>query len=157
MRNIFNIFLLISIVCISTQNVYAQKNSSTQKKEIVLPKVKTFLGDYENNSAVNKEEGAYLITLPLRIVDDKGKEYPIDGYQFLYKKKGKLENEETGKEQTIYTTPSARFTKTPLPKVWIDNIQLNLQSGEEFYFFDVLVKDSKGNIFFAPNLKITIQ
>jgi hypothetical protein len=158
MKKLLSIILLVTIVCCGTQVAYAQKkNPSSKKEEIHLPKVITLLGNYRDSAKVSTEEGAHLIALPLRIVDDKQNLYAIYEYQFLYKRKGQKENEVTGKTESIFTTSSAWFDQTPLPKIWIDNIKEKLQSGEELYFFDVLVKDSKGIIFFAPNIKITIQ
>ena len=158
MKTVLSIFLLIAITCSSTQVLYAQKKKTNPpKEEIHLPKVKTFLGNYHDTAKVSTEEGSYLIALPLKVVDDKANLYAIYEYQFLYKRKGQKENDETGKTETVFTTSSAWFDQTPLPKIWVDNIKDKLQSGEELYFFDVLVKDSKGIIFFAPNIKITIQ
>ncbi len=83
--------------------------------------------------------------------------YPIDSYHFLYKRKGVIEDEETGRKQVAFTTISELFEKSPLPKIWIDNIQNGFQTGEELYFFDIVVKDKAGRRFFAPDLKITVQ
>ncbi|HET7117622.1 MAG TPA: hypothetical protein VFI29_14100, partial [Hanamia sp.] len=63
----------------------------------------------------------------------------------------------TGKRETTFTLAADRFYSTPLPKVWIDNIQGRLQPDEQLYFFDIVVKDKKGRRFFAPELKITIK
>ena len=50
-----------------------------------------------------------------------------------------------------------RFTVTPLPEIWQSNINEFLHTGEELFFFDVIVFDKQGKLFFAPELKIIIQ
>ena len=81
----------------------------------------------------------------------------IDSYHFLYKRKGVIQDEETGKKSITFTTVSDIFKTTPLPKIWIDNLKDGFQKDEEIYFFDIIVKDKKNRKFFAPDLKINIQ
>jgi len=50
-----------------------------------------------------------------------------------------------------------RFEETPLSKIWVSTIQDELHTGEALYFFDIVVKDKDGHIFFAPNLKLIVQ
>ena len=75
----------------------------------------------------------------------------------VYKEKGYIVDDETGKNEVTFTNVADRFDKTPLPKVWIDNIKGRLQKDEQLYFFDIVVKDKEGREFFAPELKITIK
>lgn len=121
------------------------------------PVVKTSLGVNQNGALVTVDEGRQLVGLPLKIVDNKGNEYAIDSYQFLYRQKSYIQDDETGKKEVSYTITADRFNTTPLPKVWIDNIKDRLQKDEQLYFFDIVVKDKLGRIFFAPELKITIK
>lgn len=121
------------------------------------PVVQTFLGVNTNGAAVTKAEADQLIALPLKVMDAKKNVYTIDSYQFLYKRKSVVQDEETGKKQSTFTITSDRFKATPLPKVWIDNIRGGFQKDEELYFFDIVVKDNAGRFFSAPELKITIQ
>ncbi|MEO7536662.1 MAG: hypothetical protein ABIU30_22595, partial [Ferruginibacter sp.] len=103
------------------------------------------------------EEAKQVITLPLKIVDDKNLGYNISSYQFAYKRIGITEDEETGKTSPQSDIAAERFTTTPLPEVWQKNIVEGLHKGEELYFFDIIVFDKQGRRFFAPELKITIQ
>ena len=121
------------------------------------PVVKTFLGINQDGALVTAEEARQLIALPLKITDDKNNSYPIESYQFLYKKKGFLQDEETGKVSVVFTIQASHFDKTPLPKIWVDNLQDGFQKDEQLYFFDIIVKDKEGRGFFAPPLKITIR
>lgn len=121
------------------------------------PVVKTFLGVNQNGAKVTADEGEQLVGLPLKVVDAKNEQYTVNSYQFLYKEKSYILNDETGKRETVFTIASDRFTATPLPKVWVDNIKNKLQPDEELYFFDIVVKDKEGRLFSAPELKITIK
>ena len=51
----------------------------------------------KNGATVTVDEAAQLIALPLKITDEKNNVYPIDSYQFLYRKKGGIQDEQTGK------------------------------------------------------------
>lgn len=136
---------------------FAQDSTVTKVPKFKPPVVKSYLGINTNGAAVTKEEASELITLPLKIMDDKKNTYAIDSYHFLYKRKGVIQDEETGKKSTTFTNVADLFKTTPLPKVWIDNLKDGFQKDEELYFFDIVVKDNKNRKFFAPDLKITIQ
>ena len=97
------------------------------------------------------------ISLPLTITDDKNVNYVISSYQFAYKRIGVTEDEVSGKASPQTDMAADRFTVSPLPPVWQKNIIEGLHSGEELYFFDIIVFDKQGRRFFAPELKITIQ
>jgi len=150
-------------VCIFLFSVTAEI-SFGQQKEIITkvqkfkpPVVKTFLGTDENGATVTADEGSQLVGLPLKIVDAKNNQYPVQSYQFLYRQKSYIQDDETGKKKAVFTIASARFNATPLPDVWINNIKGRLQKDEQLYFFDIVVKDKEGRNFFAPELKITIR
>lgn len=121
------------------------------------PVVKTFLGRNEKEATVTIEEANQLVNFPLKIVDDKNITYTISSYQFLYRKKSVVEDEETGKRASVFTNTASRFKETPLPKVWKENISGGLQKGEELYFFDIIVNDKQGRKFFAPDVKIIVK
>ncbi len=136
---------------------FAQDPAITKVPKFKPPVVKSYLGINTNGATVTKEEASQLIALPLKITDDKKNIYTIDSYHFLYKRKGVIQDEETGRKSTTFTNVADLFKTTPLPKVWIDNLKDGFQKDEELYFFDIVVKDSKNRKFFAPDLKITIQ
>ena len=95
--------------------------------------------------------------MPLKVIDAKNNQYTIDSYQFLYRQKSFIRDDETGKKEEVFTISADRFNTTPLPKVWVDNIRRSLQQDEQLHFFDIVVKDKEGRQFFAPELKITIK
>jgi hypothetical protein len=135
----------------------AQKPVITRVGKFKPPVVQTFLGANTNGAVVTKDEAAQLIALPLKVTDAKNNVYTIDSYQFLYKRKSVIQDEETGKKQSTFTVVSDRFKTSPLPKVWVDNLTGGFQKDEQIYFFDIVVKDNMGRLFSAPELKITIQ
>lgn len=136
---------------------FAQNDSITRVPRFKPPVVKSYLGINTNGAAVPVAEASQLITLPLKITDDKKNVYNLDSYHFLYKKKGVIQDEQTGKKSITFTNLADFFKTTPLPKMWIDNLKDGFQKDEELYFFDIIVADSKNRKFFAPDLKITIQ
>ena len=147
-------FLLVSFAATS----FAQDSTIiTKVPKFKPPVVKTYLGVNQNGAQVTVDEGNQLVGLPLKIVDDKNNTYAVDSYQFLYKQKSSILDDETGKRETTFTLAADRFDTTPLPKMWVDNIAGRLQPDEQLYFFDIVVKDKQGRSFFAPELKITIK
>lgn len=122
------------------------------------PVVKTFLAKFTGiNATCSAETGKQIITLPLRIVDEKNNSYAISSYQLAYKRLAVKEDETTGQTTPTTDLVAQRFTETPLTGIWKTSIIEQLQKGEELFFFDVIVSDGKGHRFFAPDLKLTIQ
>lgn len=157
MKIILKRSLLFYLLLAASAIVAQDKTVITKEPKFKPPVVKTYLGINQNGAAVTKEEASQLIALPLKVVDDKNNRYPIDSYQFLYRRKSFVQNDENGKKEVTFTIVADRFFATPLPKVWIDNTKDQFQKDEQLYFFDIVVKDKEGRIFFAPELKITIQ
>ena len=151
-------FLLISCVIHHSLLAQASVKPGTVSKMVKFkpPVVQTFLGRNINGAAVTIEEANQMINLPLKVADDKNNVYTISSYQFMYKKKSVVENEQTGKREIVFTTVADLFKTTPLPDVWKANIGGGLQKGEELYYFDIIVKDKLNRKFFAPELKIKI-
>lgn len=121
------------------------------------PAVRTFLGRNSQTADVTVEEANQLVNLPLKITDDKNNAYTVSSYQFMYKRKSVVRNEETGKKEVVFTTVADLFKITPLPQVWRNNIGGGMQKDEELYFFDIIVKDKLDRKFFAPDVRIRVQ
>ena len=150
------LLFFIAFGCIAF-HVSAQDTKIVKVPKFKPPVVKSYLGNNTNGDTVTKEEASQLILLPLRITDNKKNTYQIDSYHFLYKRKGIIQDDETGKKESTFTTGADVFRTTPLSKIWIDNIKDGFQKGEEIYFFDIVVKDKSDRKFFAPDLKIAIE
>ena len=150
-------FLFIVLFVNKSLLSFAQNDSIIKVPKFKPPAVKSYLGINTNGTAVTKEEAAQLISLPLKVTDDKKNIYNITSYHFLYKRKGVIEDEATGKRSVTFTNLADFFKTSPLPKAWVDNLKDGFQKDEELYFFDIIVTDNKNREFFAPDLKITIQ
>ena len=158
MKIIMKYFLCIFLFAATAKISFAQqKEAITKVQKFKPPVVKTYLGINQNGAQVTADEGSQLVGLPLKIVDAKNNQYPVESYQFLHRQKSFIKNDETGKIETVFTIVSDRFNATPLPKTWSDNIKGRLQKDEQLYFFDIVVKDKEGRKFFAPEIKITIK
>ncbi len=161
MKKNLKLLLLVLICCSTTHLLFSQqtteKGTITKITKFKPPVVKSILGINSDGATVTIDEANQLIALPLKISDTQGNSYKIDSYHFLYKKKGVVEDEQTGRKQMTFTTVASLFDKTPLPKVWQENIQNGFQKDEEMYFFDIVVQDNAGRKFFAPDLKIHIK
>lgn len=152
MKHIQKLFLLI-LVLASSQLMAQTKLAAAPYK---VPKLYTQLGEFRDSVSISVGEAEKSIGQTLKIFDDKKGAYSISSYQFLYKKKGVTENEETGKVSPTTTIVAQRFNTTPLPQVWIDTIREEVKSGEELYFFDVIAKDAQGRVMYAPDFKIKV-
>ena len=151
------IFFFFFLLASSTNLLAQNKETIIKEPKFKPPVVKTFLGVNQNGAQVTVDEGVQLVGLPLKITDAKNNQYTVVSYQFLYRQKSYILDDETGKKEQVFSISADRFKETPLPKVWVDNIKQRLQEGEELYFFDIVVKDKEGRNFFAPELKITIK
>lgn len=147
------------VTCLVAISIKAQTPDTTVTKVIKFrpPVVKTFLGRNSQTGTVTLEEANQLINLPLKIIDDKNNLYDVASYQFMYKKRSVIENEQTGKKEIAFTTVADLFKTTPLPEIWRKNIAGGLQKDEELYYFDIIAKDKLNRKFFAPELKIKIN
>ena len=157
MKVFIKIFLFSLLLFPAGYLVAQNKEKIIKEPKFKPPVVKTFLGINQNGALVTADEGDQLAGLPLKITDAKNNQYTVVSYQFLYRQKSFIMDDETGKKEQVFTLSADRFNSTPLPKVWVDNIKQRLQSDEQLYFFDIVVKDKEGRQFFAPELKITIK
>jgi hypothetical protein len=146
-----------NIMCQPVKQAPIKPGTITKVTKFKPPVVTTMLGRNTKSAIVTVEEANQLLSLPLTITDDKNSAYTITYYQFMYRKKSVIENEETGRKEVVFTTVADLFKATPLPQLWINNIAGGLQKDEELYFFDIIVKDKLNREFFAPDLKLRIQ
>lgn len=166
---VFVKYLFTALCSASMATVLAQKPKPAPAKptaarqagfqKFTPPKLTSMLGIRSGDSVVVVvEEALQLVRLPLRITDDKKNVYSISSYQAMYKKRGVTESEDmSGKTSPVFSTVINNFKSTPLPPLWVKSISETLRSGEELYFFDIVVKDAEGKLMFAPNLRIKIK
>jgi len=151
--------LFISIGLLFGANVHAQKTPATVKtQKFKAPKLFTHLGNVTDSVVtITEAEAENIIALPLKIVDDKKNEYTVSSYQFLYNRRVVTEDEQSGKVTPTSSIASSRFTSSPLPQLWVNQVREQLKSGEYLYFFDVIAKDSQGRVMYASTLKIMVK
>lgn len=149
--------LLLTSFCTSLMAQVGGK-PATKKAKFNPSTVKSYLGKFSGKNAIaTVSEAKQVLALPLRLTDAKNNSYKISSYQFAYTKWGSVEDEVT-KEVTQKSTLSAdRFTTTPLPEIWQENVTEALHAGEELFFYDIIAFDPEGRRFFAPEIKIVIQ
>ncbi len=147
------LFLFLVLLAAGTQ-LQAQTKPVTKYK---VPKLYTQLGSLRDSVSISVSEAENIIGQALKILDDKKGVYTVSSYQFLYRKRGVTENEETGKVSPITSIVSSRFKITPLPGTWINQVKETVKPGEELFFFDVIAKDAQGRVMYAPDLKIMVK
>ncbi len=130
------------------------KSTAQQQKKIKPPKLFTTIGVLKDSALAPVEQVKALIASPLKVTDIRNQPLTITYYQLLYIRKAMTEDEETGKISPTKTQVSDFFTQTPLPLKWIKLFREELLPGEELYFFDIIVKDKAGNLFYAPNMRL---
>lgn len=147
----------------ASSSLFAQEKKPAPKKAEIVhvqkfkpPKLHTTLDNFKDSTSISVDDALRVIGMPLKIYDDKKTEYSVSSYQFLYRKKGVTEDED-GKLKPTSTISSDRFKVSPLPQLWINLIKEQVKPGEEFYFFDVIAKDTQGRVMYASNLKLTIR
>lgn len=120
------------------------------------PKVKTNWAGVPDSARISSEEGVNLLSQPITVFDDKKVGYYVTYYRLFYKRLGVTEDDE-GKTKAAFTSISGTFKTTPLPEVWANNVAPQLKTGDELFYFDIVVKDAQGHLFSAPNFRIFIK
>jgi hypothetical protein len=163
------VFILWLMLAYSTSMAQSPQktanNKPASKPPIAAPKpkqpqpmVKSTWGKYGgSNNMLAAEEAKQLLSQPIVITDEKSVTYQLHSYQFGYRRRGVTENEQTGEVTPQSDMVIQLFKTTPLPELWQNNISETLHKDEELYFFDVIVYDKNGKLFFAPELKIIIK
>lgn len=132
-----------------------------QKKGVIKgfkpPKITTTLGGFKDSSVITVDQASGIIALPLRFTDNAKGVYTISSYQFMYRKKNVVEDEETGKKRITTTGISKLFKTSPLPADWVNAVKEQLEPTGEIIFADVIVKDEQGRVMYATDLKISIK
>ncbi len=161
MKKYYSRLILATIMMTAFTLINAQTKLTPINQPITKfkpPVVHTYLGTLTGKTAVTSpEEGKNLIVAPLSVTDAKKTNYTVASYQFVYKRLGSREDEETGKITTESELVASQFNAVPLPAIWQSNITETLKKGESLLFFDIIVFDKQGRRFFAPDLNISIQ
>lgn len=146
--------LLFSIAAIGS--CFAQnKPLGNAKPKWQPPVIYTYLGMAKDSVGLPAETVKELVRQPLKFVDAKNNTYTLSTYMLVYKR---IVTSLTEDEKQILTNTKtgAVFNQSPLPKIWLQTLDLDLKKGEELLFTDVIVKATNGNLYYAKNLKITV-
>ena len=153
------ILIAIFALC-STMLGSANVNAQTKPVKFVKytpPKLFTSMGIVNDSSMAPVAQAKAILAQRLTIQDEKGKKtYAIQSYQFLYKKRVVTEDEAGNPQPTTTLVAKQFYNGDPLPATWIASMREEMLAGEELYFFDIIVKDDKGRIMYAPTLKIFV-
>ncbi|MBK8608629.1 MAG: hypothetical protein IPL84_01380 [Chitinophagaceae bacterium] len=133
----------------------AQKPKPTPAKpagfqKFTPPKLISLLGINSDTATVFLEEARQLVKIPLKVTDDKKNVYSISSYHLQYRRRAVTEDEESGKVSPIMSAVSDVFRETPLPARWSKILVEQMRAGEELFFYDIVAKDDKGRLMFAP-------
>jgi len=150
MKKYIRLLTAISLLFISSAGL-GQKQTKVGYKP---PKLFTQWGPAKDTAKLSVDVVKGIVGLPLVITDAAGNRYAISSYQLAYKRLAYTEDEETGEPIPTTSMVSQLFRSTPLSPIWITQIREQLQPGEELFFFDVYVLDSKGRVLAAPNLTV---
>lgn len=152
--------LILPLLLLLCADSFAQKPKPAKPAAFVkfkVPKLTTMLGNFKETAYLAPQNADSIIGLTLKITDAKNVVYTISSYQFLYKKIVTTEDENTGKTSKTSSIKSSLFKTSPLPVMWLNAVRENLKSGEELFFFAVVVKDPQGRIMYAPDLKLILK
>jgi hypothetical protein len=155
-KNILSKIVLMITIAIVSNNAMAQKKpkTSTFKPPVVKSSIGGVHGTKDSVSVTTTQQ---IIDSAIRVVDAKGTTYTITHYQFVFKRLGAVENDSTGKVTSVSDLAAGEFISTPLTDIWRKTIKETAVAGEELYFTDIIVKDSKGHVFYAPEIRIGIK
>lgn len=146
-------------LCLLSFQGFAQKTPEkiTRTAPFKVPLLNTTINNLKNKSFISADDAGRVLNLPLEVKDDKNNSYTIASYLIAYYRVSQILNEQTGKPEKVVNLASQRFTSTPLPGYFLNPLIGHFISGEEIMFVDIIVKDSKGRVMYAPDLKLTIK
>lgn len=140
--------------------MFAAVLSQAQTKPVAKfkpPKLFTQIGTFRDSIPVSVSDAENVMDKPLKVFDANKGVYTISSYIFIYKRKGVTEDEQTGKVSPTSNIIANLFKVTPLPQIWIDQVKDQVKAGDELHFVDVIAKDAKGQVMYAPNLKLIVK
>lgn len=151
------IFRILPVILLLLSTLATFSQVKKYPKPVVPPVLRSSLGEQQGKVSIAKEAAVEAIKKPLRIFEYKtNKEYSISSYQVIYRQKTFAEDE-NGKLNPSSVVTAQLFKSTPLPELWINELSSRLKPGEQINFFDIIAKDDKGRVMYAPELNITIK
>lgn len=156
-----NPVLKIALTCITLMAlspVMAQKPANAAGRSTTVqkakPKFRSAIGSYADSVVITVAEAEKAVVSPISVKDEKNLSYPIISYQLAYKRLAAVEDEETKKVSPVTSLVAKQFNVTPVPESWSKYVLEQLKAGEELIFFDIVVKDAAGKLYFVPDIRI---
>ncbi len=155
MKIIVSLFV-VCLTLLGSVNVFAQ-TKPTKFVKYTPPKLFTTIGVLKDSAKAPMAQAKAILGQKLIIKDAKGStNYTIQSYQFIYTKRTVSEDENGNAIASKSIVAKQFYNGDPLPVSLVTTMREQMLEGEELYFFDIIVKDDKGRIMFAPTLKIFI-
>ena len=145
------ILILVLLTSVFT-HTHAQEKPSLQP-----PVLQSFWGYYK--AGVHPVETVrMLIDTAIWVMDDQKQRYIVRSFRVNYFSNDQYEDETTGKMKTRRNLLSKEFRETNmLSDLWKQSIYESLKPKDEILIDLLSVKDKQGRIFYAPDIKISVQ
>lgn len=145
------ILMLVLLTCVFSQT-HAQEKPSLQP-----PALQSFWGYYK--AGIHPVEMVRtMIDTAIWVMDEQKQRYTIRSFRVNYFSNDQYEDETTGKLKTRRNLLSKEFRETNmLSDLWKQSIYESLKPKDEILIDLISVKDKQGRIFYAPDIKISVQ
>lgn len=155
MKNpIINLILVLLLLQASAFNANAQQSPKPTLKPPVL---QSFWGKTKGGE-LPLEFVLGIIDSSVWVMDDKKVRYKISRYIFVHRSKDKYEDEKTGELKSRFNVNSVTVRNAALlPAIWQKNLYESIKKEDELIITDIYVRDKRGNLFAAPDVKIILK
>ncbi|CAN5451673.1 hypothetical protein BH10BAC3_BH10BAC3_36900 [soil metagenome] len=152
MRFLKNVFFFFIGLCFSHASL-AQNNTVKPKPKIdtTAPKLVIKFGPYGDSSKTLVSAMKQLLKTELKVTDTKGGTYNIISFDFAWRRKDFTDDFKTGIPKTIfiYNETTVRGD-SHIPINWQKELQPNMQSQEELFFYNILAQNAKTKRLIKP-------
>lgn len=155
MKNpIINLFLLLLLLQGFAFNSNAQKSP---KPTLKPPLLQSFWGRTKGGE-LPLEFVLGIIDSSVWVIDDKKVRYKISRFIFVHRSKDKYEDEKTGELKSRFNVNSVTVRNAEiLPVIWQKNLYESIKKEDEIIITDIYVRDKRGYLFAAPDIKIILK
>lgn len=155
MKNpVINLFLLLFFIQGFALNANAQQSPKPTLKPPVL---QSFWGKTKGGE-LPLEFVLGIIDSSVWVMDDKKVRYKISRFILVHRSKDKYEDEKTGELKSRFNVNSVTVRNAVLlPPIWQKNLYENIKKEDEIIITDIYVRDKRGNLFAAPDVKIILK
>jgi hypothetical protein len=155
MKNpIINLFLLLLLIQGFALNTNAQQSP---KPTLKPPLLQSFWGKTKGGELA-LEFVMGIIDSSVWVMDDKKVRYKISRFILVHRSKDKYEDEKTGELKSRFNVNSVTVRNAEiLPPIWQKNLYESIKKEDEVIITDIYVRDKRGNLFAAPDVKIILK